>query len=497
MSSTSQTTCPQFKVHQLNLATATPLGAGAISHVIKSHLTKPPIPIAIKALSKVQLLQQGKVEGALNEKKALVALGPHPFVERIYGTAQSEDELYFVLEYLPHGDLLQHIRRRHLECQKEYNASAGTGEKGAGTLEKIPASSTMKRCLGFKDIQLITAQLILGIARVVEKGFVLRDLKPENVAFDCKYRACLIDFDTVDLEGKSSKPVTNGGVAVKPEQEKPANTKRRITVSEIQEMRKKSASFCGTAQYVSPEMVGELKWSFSSDLWALGATAYEMMYGEHMFAGITPFEVLKKVVNGVSDAIRFPYIDFGVPDAKERFEALKDFILRLVCVDPMDRLGVDLETQAFDLPGLKGHTLFADFDWSRLEEHLTSFKPHHIPLEGEDEVPVSGDNPDPSPSLMSCYEAVPFNDEQYAEYIFHATADANPFEKFLLDQVERREDTVAPQEDAVKETAEEAPLDFDHVPDGTSSESSSSSLEVIDDVGMRYEYGSVHPDFTK
>ncbi|EPY29004.1 3-phosphoinositide dependent protein kinase-1 [Strigomonas culicis] len=461
-------TCPQFRERQLNLATATPLGAGAISHVIQSRLTHPDLPIAIKALSKVQLLQQNKVASAMAEKSALLRVAPHPFIGRLYGTAQSEDELYFVMEWLPHGDLLQHIRRVALQRQREYAATLLSAEEREAVEVRrlapkpIPATAAALRCLGFRDIQLITAQLVLALARTAERGLVLRDLKPENIAFDDKYRACLIDFDTVDMEGALVKPETNHGVALPPEVghreetrrsdpcamngEAPAGAraKRRVTVSEIQAMRKKTASFCGTAQYVSPEMVGECKWSYSSDLWALGAIVYEMVYGAHMFSGLSTFEVLQKVVQGATKGgaaladtlVPFPlvHLDGGgdSSNAEDYWSRTKDFILRLVAIDPRARLGVHREHGTFDLDQLRRHPFFEDFTlWGLLEEQVAGFRPRHIPLENEGASAAHAAEEDRTPSLLEHYNIAPFNDPQYADYVFRATADTNPFDSFF------------------------------------------------------------------
>jgi serine/threonine protein kinase len=647
-----------------------------MSHVLQCRLhcsANPSLPVVVKIVSKLQILQQGKVQSIMNEKAALQRLGPHPYIARLYGTSQSEDELYFVLEWLPHGDLLQHIRRVHAERVRAYHAKGYIAASPGSTATRqtsIPRTSSALRCLDFHDIQLITAQLILALARASAEGIVLRDLKPENVAFDEKYRACLLDFDTVDLDGAAVIPESNNGVACPPScsaaadaaEDEPDNQgrppranlssaatncamsatdevvttktsapstplgdassasaasssappRRRLTVSEIQSMRKKSASFCGTAQYVSPEMVGECKWSFSSDLWALGALVYEMAYGTHLFAGLSQFEVLQKVIQGnyVGSASLFPPINFeasGSRDATEEgssscssFAALKDFIQQLLNIDPSKRLGVNPNTHRFDEAALRGHALFTGFAWERVDAQLRTFRARSFSTsaagssgsaggsggassragfgqgrspfdiaseqrrdsaseEEENDTPdeaaitaaaaaaqaaleaLGEASVDPSPSLAADYHSKPFNDLSYAEYVYRATADANPFEKLFVCSPEEKKGAAAGEEDgnAEKEAAtsskggggystascpKKGASDVKRAVNvhiaaaaDTPAASSPSPLQqqdagvkankahharnadeeddVIDDVGMRYVGSQAHPDF--
>ncbi|CCW68009.1 unnamed protein product [Phytomonas sp. Hart1] len=586
---------------QLNLPSAIPLGTGTISNVLHATLAPPwCFSVAVKIYSKIQLLQLRKVESVLNEKKALQRLSAHPYICRLYGTAQSEDELYAVMELLPNGDLLQHIRRTATKRVRDYTNAQRNLEAPDGGAERrdstdstpsaasdrggwgvIPASSRTLRCLDFPDLQLITAQLILGLSHVFGNGLVLRDLKPENVVFDSKWRACLIDFDTVDLKGNYAKPHTNHGVAL-PERRTSVNSstdkpndlagvgaklpRRSIRVSEIQEMRKCTASFCGTAQYVSPEMVSECKWSFSSDLWALGTIVYEMLYGVHMFAGKTSFEVMKKVIKGIAGGVNdqasvpFPIIDFaesgeeasqGLDDApSSAFARVKDFILRLVDIDPYQRLGVNPETHEFDLDALKSHALFCDFDWSVVNHQIQTFKPNlftmnHVEVNSDQASAPKISNSDLSPSLESFYHEVPYNDQQYVDYVYNVSSEANPFEHYLqcIDLTSKADENVKGDADGMishpnvefegPHTSSSSrsspntdvgqvvnPFTPDHIQNGeivdslsavkqTSSSQRSSedfhrsssidtddeSIEIIDDVGVRFHAMTFDPDF--
>ncbi|KAH8614226.1 Protein tyrosine kinase Protein kinase domain [Trypanosoma vivax] len=484
-------TCQTFDVSELNLSNAQPIGSGAISQVLSSTIgASSDTPVAVKVLSKVQLLQQKKVQSVMNEKRALLELGPHPFIARLHGTAQTTDELFFVLELLPHGDLLEHIRT-HASKRLQETPSDSSG---------CPCDH--KSCLCFHDIQLITAQLVVGLSHVFSKGFVLRDLKPENIAFDSKYRACLIDFDTVDIERTVLLPISNKGVALRPSSRQ-RESPRRLTVSAIQSIRKKTDNFCGTAQYVSPEMVGECCWSFSSDLWALGAVVYEMVYGKPMFSGTTPYTVMKRVLTGPDNGnVMFPRVHLG-PES-DAFERVKDFILHLCRIDPTQRLGVHPVTREYDAEALRRHALFGDFCWDILDDHVLQYKPstsltavssHYArPMCGPLHPQVLDDC---TGTLESHYHAVPVHDATYAEYVYRETADANPFERWACAQLNGLAGATTHE---LNVNAEATADETDMVELGSQLDANvgedeeEDDVEVFDDVGMHF-FSNVHPDF--
>lgn len=265
-----------------------------------------------------------------------------------------------------------------------------------------------------------------------------------------------------------------------------------LTVSEIQRMRERNASFCGTAQHVSPEMLATCSWSFSSDLWALGTTLYECVYGKPMFSGSCTFDVLTKIVKNGTPAqhVLFPEVHFvssvsaaaaaaasssfpqecledhkrhsngevgtsvltattttttatgeSVSSSSSPFERLKDFILCLVRLNPRERLGVVKATGKFDVTALRGHPFFADFDWRVVDAHVRDYRAHDFRNPPSLLVFSSSSSSSPSsmytyddgtPSLERCYRDVPFNDENYAAYVYEATADADPFQEFFL-----------------------------------------------------------------
>lgn len=84
------------------------------------------------------------------------------------------------------------------------------------------------------------------MAALHSKGIIYRDLKPENILIDKEGHIKLVDFGLV---------ATN------------------IT------HKNKAMSFCGTAAYLSPEMIGKKGHSFPADWYGVGVVSYELMTG--------------------------------------------------------------------------------------------------------------------------------------------------------------------------------------------------------------------------
>lgn len=95
-------------------------------------------------------------------------------------------------------------------------------------------------------LSFIFSEILLVLEYLHKHEIVYRDLKPENILLDTEGHIKLIDF------GLSKQGVGRNGV---------------------------SFSFCGSAEYMSPEMLNGLAHGRSIDYYALGALLYEMLIG--------------------------------------------------------------------------------------------------------------------------------------------------------------------------------------------------------------------------
>ena len=87
------------------------LGQGAYGRVILSTEKATGRTVAIKEVSKKQIISLGKSRHIFREKDLLFEMD-HPFVIKLLGTTQDENNLYFVFENCEQGDLTGMIQER-------------------------------------------------------------------------------------------------------------------------------------------------------------------------------------------------------------------------------------------------------------------------------------------------------------------------------------------------------------------------------------------------
>jgi serine/threonine protein kinase len=444
----------RLELAEFDMDNGTPLGCGALAVVNRTLHRPTQRHFAVKIVSKLQLIQLHKVEAAKAEKAVLYALGPHAGIVYLHGTMQSEDELYYVLDLLPNGDLLEHIRR----------------VAGKRRMSGDDQSSTAPTpCLSLHDTHLIAAQLVDLLAHVFKRGYILRDLKPENVVFDVDFRCVLVDFDTA--MASTERPVSNEGIALERDRLKakaaargelvdlPEPRKVR-KVSEIQAIRRNTSAFCGTAHYVAPESLGECKYTYASDLFALGCVVFHMLAGRPLFNGASSFFVMKDIKDGVGRKV--------FPSSVTRHPGAEAFIRQLAHTDPVERLGVDPETQEFNIELIKSHAFFAGFDWKK-----AAYPPAAVrePLQP---APASQRNQVPPPT----YDDSPMHTDEYAEYVMQAGDSA--FERYATGE---EDPSAAPPSNS--SPSHDMPQDDSEQPQQLGSSSDEDEVVSIeDDVGI-------------
>jgi cGMP-dependent protein kinase len=103
------------------------------------------------------------------------------------------------------------------------------------------------------------------------KGIVYRDLKPENILIDSKGYCKLVDFGF-------AKKVGSGKI---------------------------TWTFCGTPEYVAPEIILNKGHDIAADYWSLGILIFELLTGNPPFVGQDPMATYNAILKGI-EAVDFP-----------------------------------------------------------------------------------------------------------------------------------------------------------------------------------------------
>nr|CDS30157.1 protein kinase c epsilon type [Hymenolepis microstoma] len=265
------------------------LGKGSFGKVMLAEHRATDEVFAVKILKKDVIIQEEDVECTMAERRILVLAAQHPFLTALYCSFQTEDRLFFVMEYVNGGDLMFQIQRarRFDEARARFYA----------------------------------AEVILALMFLHRHYIVYRDLKLDNILLDAEGHCKLADF------GMCKEGMLPG-----------------VTTS----------TFCGTPDYIAPEILAEQDYGFSVDWWALGVLMYEMLAGAPPFEG----ETEQDLFNAIS------YGDVKYPSSLQ--DDAVDILSKFLLKSPSRRLGC-VGTEGGEA-AIQRHPFFREIDWKLLEE---------------------------------------------------------------------------------------------------------------------------------
>ena len=315
-------------------------GKGAYGTVLKATLKSDPSNklyaikvMDIKALSRIKKLYQAYLECDI------LSQINNPYIVDIIGSFIEQGKIYIVMEYLSKGDFSDFIR--------------------------------LNFPLKIINIKFYAAEIVNFLEYIQSKKIVHRDLKPENIMMNEKWHIQVIDFGTARILGKyfdKENMEFKDDDTFYDVSETDDLKGNKIVINEDDdddfddEIQKKperrGMTFVGTAEYVSPEVLGDKPAEFGADIWALGIMIYQMFYGKTPFKERTNYLIFRKI-----EQLK---IDFDEDDKIQIPEEAKDLISKILVKDPSKRLGAGLPGTEYDISHLKSHPFFKGISWNNL-----------------------------------------------------------------------------------------------------------------------------------
>ncbi|XP_008204752.1 serine/threonine-protein kinase N isoform X5 [Nasonia vitripennis] len=274
------------------------LGRGHFGKVILSQYRNTGEYFAIKALKKGDIIARDEVESLLSEK-------------RIFEVANATRHPFLV-------NLFACFQTdAHVCFVMEYAA-------GGDLMMHIHAD-----VFGEPRAVFYSACVVLGLQYLHESRIIYRDLKLDNLLLDTEGYVKIADF------GLCKEGMGFGD---------------------------RTGTFCGTPEFLAPEVLTETSYTRAVDWWGLGVLIFEMLVGESPFPGDDEEEVFDSIVN---DEVRYP-----------RFLSLEAIAImrRLLRKNPDRRLG----SSERDAEDVKKQAFFRHIAWDDLL--LRRVKPPFVPV---------------------------------------------------------------------------------------------------------------------
>uniref|UniRef100_A0A8C8CK95 non-specific serine/threonine protein kinase n=1 Tax=Oncorhynchus tshawytscha TaxID=74940 RepID=A0A8C8CK95_ONCTS len=306
------------------------LGIGAFGEVCLTRKVDTGALYAMKTLRKKDVLNRNQVAHVKAERDIL-AEADNEWVVRLYYSFQDRDSLYFVMDYIPGGDMMSLLIRMGI----------------------FPEPLA---CF-------YVAELTLAIESVHKMGFIHRDIKPDNILIDLDGHIKLTDFGLcTGFRWTHNSKYYQKGSHIRQDSMEPSDFwddvsncrcgDRLQTLEQRatrQHQRCLAHSLVGTPNYIAPEVLLRKGYTQLCDWWSVGVILFEMLVGQPPFLAPTPTETQIKVINWES-TLQVP------PQIKLSPEAV-DIIGRLCC-SPEERLGSNGAGE------IKTHPFFDQMDFS-------------------------------------------------------------------------------------------------------------------------------------
>ncbi|XP_033965427.1 serine/threonine-protein kinase LATS2 isoform X1 [Pseudochaenichthys georgianus] len=422
------------------------LGIGAFGEVSLTRKVDTGALYAMKTLRKKDVLNRNQVAHVKAERDIL-AEADNEWVVRLYYSFQDRDSLYFVMDYIPGGDMMSLLIR--MGIFPEHLA------------------------------RFYIAELTLAIESVHKMGFIHRDIKPDNILIDVDGHIKLTDFGLcTGFRWTHNSKYYQKGSHVRQDSMEPSDFwddvsncrcgDRLMTLEQRanrQHQRCLAHSLVGTPNYIAPEVLlrkgGGKSEGYTQlcDWWSVGVILFEMLVGQPPFLAPTPTETQIKVINWEST--------LQVPAQVKLSPEAVDIIGRLCC-SAEDRVGSNGAGE------IKAHPFFSQVDFtSNLRQQPAPYRPkiaHSMDTSNFDPVDDDcgpgawSDSGDSSRALdILCSPNGKHPEHAFYEFTFRRFFDDNgcPFRYPKPPEVSEASPSVGPEEEEDEEEEDEEDDDDD------------------------------------
>ncbi|XP_067624673.1 cGMP-dependent protein kinase 1 isoform X2 [Eurosta solidaginis] len=248
----------------------------------------------------------------LTDLRIIATLGVGGFGRVELVQINGDNSRSFALKQMKKSQIVETRQQQHIMSEKEI-----MGEANCQFVVKLFKTfkdrkylyMLMESCLGgelwtilrdrckFDDAttRFYTACVVEAFQYLHSRNIIYRDLKPENLLLDDKGYVKLVDFGF-------AKKLQSG---------------------------RKTWTFCGTPEYVAPEVILNRGHDISADYWSLGVLMFELLTGTPPFTGSDPMRTYNIILKGI-DAIEFP---------RDITRNATNLIKKLCRDNPAERLG--------------------------------------------------------------------------------------------------------------------------------------------------------------